>query len=76
MWGFTAGTLRHGDWKLILTQHKNRDLSGKPKVELFNLANDPNEETEVAGKNPEMVAELKVTLDKQRKLDLPSRGGL
>ena len=68
--------LRHGDWKLILTQHKNRDSSGKPKVELFNLANDPNEETEVAGKNPEMVAELKVTLDKQRKLDLPSRGGL
>ncbi len=68
--------LRDGDWKLILTQHKNRDSSGKPKVELFNLVNDPNEESEVAGKNPEKVKELKETLDKQRKLDLPSRGGL
>jgi hypothetical protein len=47
-----------------------------PKAELFNLGNDPNEKTDVAGKNPEKVNELKAKLKKQRELDVASKGGL
>ena len=68
--------LRNGDWKLILTESKNRDSADMPKVELFNLGNDPNEKTDVAGKNPEKVNELKAKLKKQRELDVASKGGL
>ena len=74
--GGSRWALRDGDWKLILTRHKNRNAGGKVKVELFNLTNDPNEKIDLAGKNPEKVAELKVKFEKQRKLDLSSRGGL
>ena len=65
--------LRDGDWKLIFTRTKNRD---KAKIELFNLALDPNEKNDLAEKNPEKTAELQGKLDEQRKLDISSRGGL
>ena len=65
--------LRDGDWKLIFTRTKNRD---KAKIELFNIALDPNEKNDLAEKNPEKTAELQGKLDEQRKLDLSSRGGL
>jgi len=74
--GGNRWALRDGDWKLIFTRQKNRDADGKVKVELFNLANDPNEKIDLAGKNPDKVAELKVKFEKLRKLDLSSRGGL
>lgn len=70
--GGNRWALRDGDWKLILTQPKDRDPAGKPELELFNLANDPNEKTELAARNPEKVQELKETLARQRKLDVPS----
>lgn len=43
--------IRQGDWKLIT----NRDLQNP---ELFDLANDPYEETDQAAKQPEQVARL------------------
>lgn len=55
-------SLRHGDWKLITTN--------KGKVELFNIAADPNEKTNLAESKPEKVAELKELLEKQRALDV------
>ncbi|MBL9133374.1 MAG: arylsulfatase, partial [Verrucomicrobiaceae bacterium] len=33
-----------------------------PQIELFNLANDPNEKTNLAASNPEKVAELRAKL--------------
>jgi len=74
--GGNRWALRNGDWKLILTESKNRDSADMPKVELFHLGNDPNEKTDVAGKNPEKVNELKAKLKKQRELDVASKGGL
>lgn len=64
--------LRDGDWKLIVTTQKG----GTEKVELFNLADDPNEEANLAGKHSDRVTLLKTKLAAQRKLDISSRGGL
>jgi arylsulfatase A-like enzyme len=43
--------VRSGDWKLVQQR-------GQPKVELFNLAQDPAETTDLAPKNAAKVAEL------------------
>lgn len=48
--------VRQGDWKLILPAEGNR-------IELFNLARDPNERTNLAGDNANRVAELRRTLE-------------
>lgn len=64
--------LRDADWKLILSEQKG----GQPKIELFNLASDPNETTNVAEANPDVVARLKTKMDQQRQHDVASRGGL
>jgi len=75
---YTTGTrgnswaLRDLDWKLILTKQRDND----PRVELFDLASDPNETMNVAKSKPEKVAELKLKLKQQRKADIPSTGGL
>ncbi len=74
--GGNRWALRDGDWKLILTQNKNRHTAERPKIELFNIANDPNEKTDVGRENPGKVNELKAKLKKQRELDVDSRGGL
>lgn len=47
--------VRHGDWKLIVFDQ------GEPQ--LFNLADDSSETTDLAGKQPERVAELQKLLD-------------
>src|SRR5262245_52348359 len=44
-----------GEWKLIVP-HEPNIQGGKP--ELYNLARDPDEKEDLAGKNPEKVAEL------------------
>lgn len=54
--------IRHGDWKLIAAS------SGK-KVELFNLADDPNEKNNLAEKEPRRVEALKKQLAQQHALD-------
>ena len=53
-----GSALRKGDWKLIVHYEDNR-------IELFNLANDPGETTEVAAEHTEKVQELKNILDKK-----------
>jgi arylsulfatase B len=55
--------LREGDWKLIVS---NRD---RGKAQLFNLANDPNEATDLASLQPQRVAQLLEQLAREQTLD-------
>jgi arylsulfatase A-like enzyme len=48
-----SAALRQGDWKLV--------ASG-PNRQLFDLASDPNEESDLAGKRPEKLTELSALL--------------
>jgi arylsulfatase A len=50
-----AQALRKGDWKLVRTQIRSK--AGAPP-ELYDLAADPNETTDVAAKHPDIVAQL------------------
>lgn len=61
---------------------KNAKKAGKKKagassdgVELFNLAADPNETTNLAKDNPRKVAELAAKLDEATKQAVPAKGG-
>lgn len=56
-----AAMVRHGDWKLIQPD------TGMP--ELFNLAKDPTEATNLATREPERVRDLRQLLAEQRALD-------
>jgi arylsulfatase A-like enzyme len=72
------GAIRMGDWKLVLGGNitDSEDGGGEAKkkgkkknaatkgenVELFNLASDPNEKTNLAASQPEKVAELRAKL--------------
>lgn len=51
-----ASAVREGDWKLIVTPARGK---GADKIELFNVADDPNETTELAAKQPERVEALR-----------------
>jgi arylsulfatase A-like enzyme len=53
--------LRKGDWKLV--KYQVQDAS-KTTVELFDLANDPEERTNVALDHPALVAELEGLMQK------------
>ncbi|MBI2477258.1 MAG: sulfatase-like hydrolase/transferase, partial [Planctomycetia bacterium] len=53
---FRSRALRQGDWKLIL--FAGRDGT-EGKVELFNLAKDPNEKNDLAESNPDKTAAMK-----------------
>lgn len=53
--------LRQGDWKLV--------APGKGEPQLFNLAADPYEKTDLAAKEPTKVAELQTLLAAQRAKD-------
>ena len=54
--------LRDGNWKLI--------VSGK-KTELFDLGKDPNETTDLAAGNAEVVTRLQALLDQETAKDGP-----
>ena len=57
--GFRARMLRHGDFKLVVTEGKN----GKPAtMELFNLKLDPGETKNVMAENQGAVAQLSAML--------------
>jgi len=58
---FKSFAVRDGDWKLVLT--------GADKAELFDLASDPNETTDVAAKMPEKLAALRTQLEKLSRAD-------
>ncbi|HEY2411064.1 MAG TPA: sulfatase [Pirellulaceae bacterium] len=49
--GAPGAAIRRGDWKLIEWQEDGH-------VELFNLASDPSEQTDLAAKDPERTAKL------------------
>jgi arylsulfatase A-like enzyme len=51
------GGVRHGDWKLVWRTPLPSSL------ELFNLAEDPSEKTNLADKNPQKVAELQKRIE-------------
>ena len=60
------GAIRKGDWKLI----KIALLPGK--TQLFNVAKDPGETTDVAAENPEIVQDLRRACWPTRKEQKPS----
>jgi arylsulfatase A-like enzyme len=74
--GGNRWAIRDSEWKLILTEPQSRDQTKVPKIELFNLANDPNESSNLAETNPDKVSELKARLNEHRKRDVASHGGL
>ena len=41
----------------------NTELGNNPEDQLYNLASDPSEKTNIAKQNPELVAELKTLLE-------------
>lgn len=56
---FRSRALRRGDWKLIIFDGKD---SSQQRVELFDIASDPNEKNNLAQSNPDKVRELKAEL--------------
>ncbi|MEM7384057.1 MAG: sulfatase-like hydrolase/transferase [Verrucomicrobiota bacterium] len=64
--------LRSARWKLILTQPRK----GEPTMELFDLVLDPEETTNRAEMNPGLVDDLKARMERHRKRDIQTRGGL
>lgn len=52
----SRGAIRKGNWKLVQTAPP----PGKP--ELYNLLNDPEERTDLAGQSPEIVQDLEARL--------------
>jgi arylsulfatase A-like enzyme len=62
--GFRAQAVRHGDWKLVVTQAggNKKNKTGARQVELFNLATDPAESKNLAEQQPEKLAEMQKRL--------------
>ena len=58
--------MRSGDWKLIV---HNAPEGNAPRVELFNLRDDPYEERDRAASEPEIVMRLNQLLVRERSLD-------
>ena len=53
--------VRAGDWKLIRQNIKN----GNPTHELYNIAEDPHEDNDLAATYPDKVEELKAIMDRE-----------
>ncbi len=74
-----AGAVRSGDWKLIAHHGEPRGQKAKARrrsqddVQLFNLANDPYEKTDVAADHPERVAQLQKALAEYAKQAVPPK---
>jgi arylsulfatase A-like enzyme len=58
--GGSSGAVRKGDWKLI-------EYFDKDQIELYNLAEDVGEGSNLADTHPEKVAELHTLMDNWRK---------
>ncbi len=63
-----GGAIRIGDWKLVINGNRDaRDEGppgrGQPRIELFNLAEDPSEKTNLADTRPEIVQRLRARYD-------------
>ena len=66
------GAIRKGDWKLVLNGSAKDDPDGKKadkkakkgdQIELFNLADDPSEKTNLAERESQIVRDLRARLD-------------
>ncbi|MDX2168132.1 MAG: arylsulfatase [Deltaproteobacteria bacterium] len=57
--------LRQGDWKLVW------QATLPSRLELFNLAQDPGETTDLAAQNPEKVAALQQRIEEQARAAVP-----
>lgn len=78
-----GGALRKGDWKIVLGGNISDDPDGgfepkkgkqaKPLIELFHLANDPSEKTNLADREPDRVRELSARLDAYAKQAIPPK---
>jgi len=53
------GAIRVGDWKLIINGADARSRKSGQRIELFNLAEDPNEKRNLAAEQPEKVQALR-----------------
>jgi len=65
--GFNARAVRDGDWKLIAARKGTAKKGEAPAVEsseLYDLAADPSETTDLAAKNPEKVAALRAQMER------------
>jgi arylsulfatase A-like enzyme len=72
------GALRRGPWKLIVRAalpRPDREPTPERNLELYNLADDPSEATNLAGKHPEKVKELLAHLNRYAKEAVPPKGG-
>lgn len=58
--------VRVGDWKLV---HHASDVSSEAKEELFNIAEDPYEQRDLSGANPNKQRELLEVLTEMSRLD-------
>ena len=56
--------LRQGDWKLILAPDPKQNKDSKLDVQLYNLADDIGETKNLAGEQPERVAQMKLLMEK------------
>ena len=63
---YRTRAVRDGDWKLFVPE-------GGAEPQLFDLAADPNEATDLAAKRPEKVAALKQLLAKLAERDNESK---
>jgi arylsulfatase A-like enzyme len=72
--GYSSAMIRHGDWKLVVHSKGKKakeDKSAKspetspaaaPRLELYNLAADPGEKTDLSALHPDIVADLQSRL--------------
>jgi arylsulfatase A-like enzyme len=59
---YTARALRMGDWKAVQSSEKNQGKKFLP-IELYNLKNDPGEESDLASQNPELIQQMEKLMD-------------
>lgn len=73
--GFNTRALRDGNWKLIVSRKGGGKNNGAPvpgATELYDLATDPNETTDLATKMAEKAAALRAAMDELSKADRDS----
>ena len=59
--------VRYGDWKIV--KYAKQEPSTPDDWQLFNLADDPKEETNVAAANPDIVKQMHARFLRHRRLD-------
>lgn len=69
----TRGAIRVGAWKLVLSGGPRRERAAT--VELFNVIEDPGEETNLAERHPEKLKELVARYEAYAREAAPPKGG-